>query len=81
MRSIDIWRVGNGMFVEQWDELNTLQLLELNGCSATAGGRRRVIGLARIAVLGTAVVYGTDVFCAMVLRPALFVSMTGGWLR
>jgi hypothetical protein len=24
-----------------------------------------------IAVLGTAVVYGTDVFCAMVLRPAL----------
>lgn len=26
---------------------------------------------ALIAVLGTAVVYGTDVFCAMVLRPAL----------
>ena len=24
-----------------------------------------------IAVLGTAVVYGTDVFCAAVLRPAL----------
>ena len=24
-----------------------------------------------IAVMGTAVVYGTDVFCAMVLRPAL----------
>lgn len=28
-------------------------------------------GAALIAVLGTAVVYGTDVFCAMVLRPAL----------
>src|ERR1700741_4445061 len=28
---------------------------------------------ALIAVLGTAVVYGTDVFCAMVLRPALAV--------
>src|ERR1700727_1154812 len=27
--------------------------------------------LAVIAVLGTAVVYGTDVFCAMVQRPAL----------
>jgi predicted ester cyclase len=27
MRSIDIWRVENGMFVEHWDELNTLQLL------------------------------------------------------
>ncbi|MBO0865456.1 MAG: DUF1772 domain-containing protein, partial [Mycobacterium sp.] len=27
--------------------------------------------LALIAVLGTAVVYGTDVFCAMVQRPAL----------
>lgn len=26
---------------------------------------------ALIAVLGTAVVYGTDVFCAMVQRPAL----------
>ena len=26
---------------------------------------------ALIAVLGTAVVYGTDVFCAVVLRPAL----------
>jgi hypothetical protein len=28
-------------------------------------------GAALIAVLGTAVVYGTDVFCAIVLRPAL----------
>src|SRR6476619_7549139 len=28
---------------------------------------------ALIAVLGTAVVYGTDVFCAIVLRPALAV--------
>ena len=27
--------------------------------------------IAGIAVLGTAVVYGTDVFCALVLRPAL----------
>ena len=26
MRSIDIWRVENGMFVEHWDELNTLEL-------------------------------------------------------
>ena len=29
--------------------------------------------LALIAVLGTAVVYGTDVFCAVVQRPALAV--------
>lgn len=28
-------------------------------------------GAALIALLGTAVVYGTDVFCAMVMRPAL----------
>ena len=41
-------------------------------------------GAALIAVLGTAVVYGTDVFCAMVLRPALasvgddaLVALTG----
>jgi steroid delta-isomerase-like uncharacterized protein len=25
MRSIDIWRVENGRFVEHWDELNTLE--------------------------------------------------------
>jgi hypothetical protein len=31
--------------------------------------------IAVIAVLGTAVVYGTDVFCALVLRPAL-VALT-----
>ena len=31
MRSIDIWRVENGMFVEHWDELNTLQLLQQMG--------------------------------------------------
>ena len=26
MRSIDIWRVENGLFVEHWDELNTLDI-------------------------------------------------------
>ncbi|BBX61741.1 hypothetical protein MSAS_09150 [Mycobacterium saskatchewanense] len=43
---------------------------------------------ALIAVLGTAVVYGTDVFCAMVLRPALalvddraLVAVAGGMHR
>ncbi|AQT79349.1 DUF1772 domain-containing protein [Mycolicibacterium litorale] len=42
----------------------------------------RIVAL--IAILGTAVVYGTDVFCAIVLRPALaeidddaLVSVTG----
>jgi steroid delta-isomerase-like uncharacterized protein len=31
MRSIDIWRVDDGMFAEHWDELNTLQLLQQMG--------------------------------------------------
>ena len=31
MRSIDIWRVEDGMLVEHWDELNTLQLLQQMG--------------------------------------------------
>ena len=34
-------------------------------------GQHLVQAFALIAVLGTAVVYGTDVFCAMVQRPAL----------
>jgi steroid delta-isomerase-like uncharacterized protein len=34
MRSIDIWRVADGMFVEHWDELNTLQLLQQMGALA-----------------------------------------------
>jgi steroid delta-isomerase-like uncharacterized protein len=31
MRSIDIWRVEDGLFVEHWDELNTLELLQQLG--------------------------------------------------
>ena len=31
MRSIDIWRVADGMFVEHWDELNTLQVFQKMG--------------------------------------------------
>ena len=36
---------------------------------------------ALIAVLGTAVVYGTDVFCAIVLRPALASVDDVPWSR
>jgi steroid delta-isomerase-like uncharacterized protein len=43
MRSIDIWRVADGMFVEHWDELNTLQVFQQIGAlprqaPATSGG-------------------------------------------
>jgi steroid delta-isomerase-like uncharacterized protein len=31
MRSIDIWRVQNGMFIEHWDELNLMQLFQQIG--------------------------------------------------
>ncbi len=31
MRSIDIWRTGNGEFVEHWDELNLLDLFQQIG--------------------------------------------------
>lgn len=31
MRSIDIWRVDDGMFVEHWDELNVLQVFQQMG--------------------------------------------------
>ena len=31
MRSIDIWRVADGLFVEHWDELNTLEFFQQLG--------------------------------------------------
>jgi predicted SnoaL-like aldol condensation-catalyzing enzyme len=31
MRSIDIWRVRDGLFVERWDELNTLEVFQQIG--------------------------------------------------
>jgi hypothetical protein len=31
MRSIDIWRVENGEFVEHWDELNLLDVFQAIG--------------------------------------------------
>ena len=44
MRSIDIWRVEDGMFAEHWDELNTLELLQQMGAlppqSTQTGGER-----------------------------------------
>ena len=37
MRSIDIWRVRNGMFVEHWDELNLLQVFQQIGALPPLG--------------------------------------------
>src|ERR1700758_3301567 len=37
MRSIDIWRVADGMFVEHWDELNTLQVFQQVGALPQGG--------------------------------------------
>jgi steroid delta-isomerase-like uncharacterized protein len=33
MRSIDIWRVKDGRFVEHWDELNTLEVFQQIGAA------------------------------------------------
>jgi steroid delta-isomerase-like uncharacterized protein len=38
MRSIDIWRVADAMFVEHWDELNLLQLIQQMGALPSLGG-------------------------------------------
>src|ERR1700757_5100461 len=38
MRSIDIWRVEDGMFAEHWDELNALQVFQQMGALPPLGG-------------------------------------------
>jgi len=37
MRSIDIWRVQDGMFVEHWDELNLMQVFQQIGALPPLG--------------------------------------------
>ena len=41
MRSIDIWRVEDDMFVEHWDELNLLDVFQQVGALAPLGGPPR----------------------------------------
>jgi steroid delta-isomerase-like uncharacterized protein len=41
MRSIDIWRVENGQFVEHWDELNLLEVFQQMGAIPAPGGAAR----------------------------------------
>jgi steroid delta-isomerase-like uncharacterized protein len=38
MRSIDIWRVENGVFAEHWDEINALQVFQQMGALPPLGG-------------------------------------------
>ena len=38
MRSIDIWRVEDGMFVEHWDQLNLLEMFQQIGAFPSLGG-------------------------------------------
>ncbi|WP_199510719.1 ester cyclase [Nucisporomicrobium flavum] len=38
MRTIDIWRVQDGMFVEHWDELNLMQVFQQIGALPALGG-------------------------------------------
>ena len=38
MRSIDIWRVADGMFVEHWDQLNLMQMFQQIGALPALGG-------------------------------------------
>ena len=38
MRSIDIWRVEDGMFAEYWDEINAMQLFQPMGAMPPLGG-------------------------------------------
>ena len=44
MRSIDIWRVADGMFVEHWDELNLMEVFQQVGALPPLGGRPEAEG-------------------------------------
>ncbi len=39
MRSIDIWRVRDGVFTEHWDKLNSLEVFQQMGAIDMRGGR------------------------------------------
>lgn len=39
MRSIDIWRVRDGLFAEHWDELNTLEFFQQIGAVPSLGAQ------------------------------------------
>ena len=84
MHSIDIWRIREGRLYEHWDELNSLEFFQQIGAipsrqltrpnqSPTSGLHMLTtsLALASLGALACAVVYGTDVFAAIVLRPAL----------
>ena len=38
MRSIDIWRVEDGVFAEHWDEINAMELFQQMGALPPLGG-------------------------------------------
>lgn len=38
MRSIDIWRVSDGMFIEHWDELNLMEVFQQVGVLPSLDG-------------------------------------------
>ncbi len=40
MRSIDIWRVRDGLFVEHWDELNLMEVFQQVGALPPLGGEQ-----------------------------------------
>lgn len=44
MRSIDIWRIEDGLFVEHWDELNLLELFQQMGAIPAVGEDPEVHG-------------------------------------
>src|SRR5437879_935843 len=74
MRSIDIWRVKDGTFIEHWDELNLLEVFQQRRSDGEKAGETMnylIWTVSLIGILSTAVVCGTDMFFLTVGRPAL----------
>jgi hypothetical protein len=76
MRSIDIWRAEDGMFVEHWDELNLMEMFQQMGALPPWAAALREMRDASRRPFGIIASAAACVFAALAARPV--ASATAG---